>query len=462
MTTNDTPPPSGGPGPGDTGPGTPPPPPRPAGDGFFDSLRRTGVTRAEDRWVGGVAAGVAHRFGLDPLLVRGLLILSFFVTGAGLVLYGAAWLLLPEASDGRIHLQEAIRGRFDVAVLGAGLTIVAGIGWGGGIWPWWDGFPEWIAVLFWIGFWVAVVWLIVKLVRSRQQGGAAPPAAPAAPAAPAEAAPRPSAAPGPSPAPFEPAPRVSYASAPPAAPAPRTPAPTTPAVRAAGGGTIGVVVGLALLAGAALLAADIVLGLTMPVWGLWLGTTVAIVGAALVVTGLRGRRGGWLTAFAVLGLVATLVTWPFADRHTWWDEWPWDDGRGVTTSSGTTVSSGMVTPRSVAAAEEGVRVQFGEAWVDLTELDLTDVEPGSPVEVPIEMTAGRTVVEIPADAAVVASVDVSAGRFVWDVDGEYRTVDGFSGGPTTYTSDEASEAGGPVLLLDVDARAGEIVIQEDR
>jgi len=103
MTTNDSSEPGVPPGP--SGPA-----PRPAGNQFFDSLRRIGVARSDDRWIGGVAAGVGERYGLDPLLVRGLLVLSVFVGGIGLVLYGIAWLLLPERSDGRIHLEQTLRG----------------------------------------------------------------------------------------------------------------------------------------------------------------------------------------------------------------------------------------------------------------------------------------------------------------------------------------------------------------
>ena len=56
--------------------------------GFFASIRRGLFPRSEQRWVGGVAGGVAERIGWDPLLVRGLLIVSFFLGGLGLILYG--------------------------------------------------------------------------------------------------------------------------------------------------------------------------------------------------------------------------------------------------------------------------------------------------------------------------------------------------------------------------------------
>src|SRR5919205_1495461 len=69
---------------------------RPAGNSFFAWLRGLGIVRGEDRWIGGVASGVARRTGLDPILVRGLFILLAVFGGIGVLLYGAAWALLPE------------------------------------------------------------------------------------------------------------------------------------------------------------------------------------------------------------------------------------------------------------------------------------------------------------------------------------------------------------------------------
>ncbi|WP_415803501.1 PspC domain-containing protein, partial [Isoptericola cucumis] len=189
-----------------------------------------GVARSDDRWVGGVAGGIAERFGLDPLLVRGLLILSFFLTGAGIVIYAIAWALLPERRDGRIHLQQAIRGDFDVALLGAVVVMVIGFAWGDGLWSWGFGIFSWIGGLLWIAVWVAIIWLVVKLVRDRRGRRAGGPAGPAAgPAAGPQTGP--GGAPGqgggpvPSPAPwtpqdhFTPAPPAPYVATSAAAPA---------------------------------------------------------------------------------------------------------------------------------------------------------------------------------------------------------------------------------------------------
>lgn len=53
-----------------------------------------------DRKIAGVAAGVAHYFGLDPGLVRVAWVLSVLLAGAGGLLYLVLWVVLPEEPDG--------------------------------------------------------------------------------------------------------------------------------------------------------------------------------------------------------------------------------------------------------------------------------------------------------------------------------------------------------------------------
>lgn len=75
---------------------------------FFDSLRGSGLMRTNERWIAGVAGGVAYRFGLDPTLVRCVWVVLSLFAGVGLVLYGLAWALLPEESDGRIDRKSVV------------------------------------------------------------------------------------------------------------------------------------------------------------------------------------------------------------------------------------------------------------------------------------------------------------------------------------------------------------------
>lgn len=56
--------------------------------------------RTNERWIAGVAGGVAHRFDLDPTLVRCVWVVLSLFAGVGLVLYGLAWALLPRSPMG--------------------------------------------------------------------------------------------------------------------------------------------------------------------------------------------------------------------------------------------------------------------------------------------------------------------------------------------------------------------------
>jgi hypothetical protein len=69
---------------------------------------------------------LAYRLGWDPALVRGLFVVAALFSGVGLLLYGLGWLLWPEASDGRIHLEEAIRGRVSAGFWGGAIAAAGG------------------------------------------------------------------------------------------------------------------------------------------------------------------------------------------------------------------------------------------------------------------------------------------------------------------------------------------------
>lgn len=50
---------------------------------------------SRDRWIGGVAAGLAHYFEIDPLIVRVIFLVAFFGFGTGFLVYLVLWLLMP-------------------------------------------------------------------------------------------------------------------------------------------------------------------------------------------------------------------------------------------------------------------------------------------------------------------------------------------------------------------------------
>jgi len=109
-----------------TAPPTPPtehPAPSHRSDRFFAWVAGLGVARS-DGWIGGVGAGLASRLRIDPLVVRGVLVVAALFGLPMIFLYAAAWALLPDP-EGRIHLRELLHGRFQAAHVGilAGLLI---------------------------------------------------------------------------------------------------------------------------------------------------------------------------------------------------------------------------------------------------------------------------------------------------------------------------------------------------
>ncbi len=156
----------GGPYPGGQMPGR-------QGQNFFDWIRSQGIYRGRDRWIGGVASGIAHRLGVDPLIIRGVLIVLTIFAGLGVLAYGLAWALLPEP-DGRIHVQEAAAGRWTAGMTGALITTVIGFpSLGTGVWGW-DrfGFGAFVWTVFWVGGAIYVVYYLTQ--RNKTRNGATP------------------------------------------------------------------------------------------------------------------------------------------------------------------------------------------------------------------------------------------------------------------------------------------------
>ena len=82
-------------------PSTPPPGPPPySSPPLFRSLN--------DRKVAGVCGGVGLRLGIDPLILRVIIVVLSIFGGSGLVLYALGWLLIPEEGSDRSVAQRAI------------------------------------------------------------------------------------------------------------------------------------------------------------------------------------------------------------------------------------------------------------------------------------------------------------------------------------------------------------------
>ncbi|WP_181035040.1 PspC domain-containing protein [Arthrobacter sp. B0490] len=154
-------------------PAAPNPSGHPASSPFYRWIRGLDVTRAPDRWIGGVAGGVARRTGLDLALVRGIIVVLAVFGGIGVLLYGLAWALLPEP-DGRIHLEQAGRGSWTTGLTGAVALVTVGL-WGPNV-PFHGG-----GGFFWTVFWIGAVVLFVYWIVNRSSDGRTRPGMPGGP-----------------------------------------------------------------------------------------------------------------------------------------------------------------------------------------------------------------------------------------------------------------------------------------
>ncbi|WP_146083289.1 PspC domain-containing protein, partial [Rathayibacter rathayi] len=75
-------------------------------------------------WIGGVCAGIADRLGIDPLIVRGIVLVVAVLGGPALLLYAAAWLLLPD-QDGALPVARLLRGSLDRVHAAIGALVLA-------------------------------------------------------------------------------------------------------------------------------------------------------------------------------------------------------------------------------------------------------------------------------------------------------------------------------------------------
>jgi phage shock protein PspC (stress-responsive transcriptional regulator) len=373
--------------------------------GFYAWIHSLRTVRSPQRWLGGVVAGIADRVGLDRTLARALfVVLTLLTAGLTVLAYGLAWMVLPEP-DGRIHAREAGQGRWTSGMTGALVLTILGIvgaftppyGPDGG---WW-GFGGFVGL--------AVIGLFVWLVASRSTTRALPPGTATAPPAavgaehPVFLAPSDTAwyAGGPQPQPSGPAATAATASTastasegrdPMTAPYPpyqapyQPPAPVDRTPPSLSGSTQLLVIGLAVLAGAAVAGLKY-LGVFTAGWGvIWaasLATALGVMAIGVIVGAIAGRGGGGLTVTtAILVVPVLLATGGTFIRGDW--DGAWD---------------GVVEGDS----RSGYDLSFGTGQIDLTQ------EPGStdPTADPVRVDLSFSTAEltVPNDVDVYLTVD---------------------------------------------------------
>lgn len=485
---------------------------------FFDSLRGSGLMRTNERWIAGVAGGVAHRFDLDPTLVRCVWVVLSLFAGVGLVLYGLAWALLPEESDGRIHLEEALSGRFNAGLAGAiGMTIIGMSTFGSGFIPNWYVHEAGIAAALWPLFWLGLFILgIVFLIRRAQdrrarRKAARGPRGPQPWQAPAPgAAQTPGSRPGvqaggfasawDSSAPGSGTPAFnqsaggqswqsrSYRQRPPYQPMPMPVRPARPRRPGPGSSLSLAVLGLGLLTAAGVWYATAThhLGLLQGQF-LLIGILVALLGAGIVVSGLRRRHGGWMTVLGwpVLFVVAIPALATASIVPTSLARMPF----GVITDSAT-FGSTTVTWKELASSASGGSVTRSKDVGDLT-LDLRGMpaeEAGKLSTINAHLDVGTLRIKTDPNQRVTVKTDVDMGSVnsrasrAWTVDGkqmepdeeDLRAYDVAGNADSRYKSSHgglniaptlvspSGKDGLPAIMINASVDTGRIDVEESR
>ncbi|GAB3880802.1 PspC domain-containing protein [Terrabacter terrigena] len=421
-------------------------------DGLYTALRRPGIVRSRDgRWFAGVATGMARWLGVDPLVVRAGFILFSIFFGMGVALYLVLWLLMPD-EQGEIHVERALKHGEGSSIF---LLVVTGISvLGGG--PWWggdtQGFRFFGFVLLVVGAW----WFLTRTDTGRDLMASAPwkssgnRATPGSTTGtPTDPSADPTASGTSAAAPLHPA----YGSTGNAAAnagatltAPRPPAPTpvryrTPSIGFAGGL---LVLGLAITTG-------VVLSLVADGAG-WPGNHVAIgiasgvgmLGIAIVVAGIAGRRSG-LGFFAVVGVIAAALTTAAPAGL----DYPWQVGD----------RSYAVTSLTPAPTYE---LGLGDLKVDLTK---ADYKAAGTDTVTATVGAGQVTVVVPKDVPVTINARARAGalRATGSNEGDfsYESADpGLHAGGISWerTVHYGPKTGADEIVVDAEVGLGEIRI----
>src|SRR4051795_873213 len=90
----------------------------------YRALRRS----RDDRKVAGVAGGLGRHLDMDPTILRVLFFVLIFFGGAGLVMYAAMWLLVPEEGTEKaaIGASDSLRNALLIGVAVVAVLLVVG------------------------------------------------------------------------------------------------------------------------------------------------------------------------------------------------------------------------------------------------------------------------------------------------------------------------------------------------
>lgn len=384
----------------------------------YEQLRRS-VT---DRKVAGVAGGLGRHLNVDPTIVRVLLVVLCFFGGAGFLLYGVAWLLVPE--DGRAEATVSMGpGTRNGVLISAGVVaalLVVANGWGG------PGFP-WPVLLVGLGV------LVYLAVRDKE-----PTSGPGSPSV----APYPAA--GQVPVGHDPAGPASGVGpatgsgdqppVPPWLPAPEQALPPEPPRRRKVGPRLfGPTLALVAVALGCLGLYDASGGRVLE--SAYPALALAVVGAMLVLGAFAGRAGGLI----LLGVLSALALGASAVA---------DSVGGWEAADGDRVS---VTPTSTADVRSAYSVETGEVRLDLSEVRDPQNLDGRVIDVSAE--AGELVVVLPSGIRSEVDADI-------DGPGQVDLPDNSSGGIDT-TLNGSYGTGTGTVTINTNLSVGHIDVRTD-
>ena len=438
--------------------------PRVSGDQMRDvnRLRRSGT----DRYVAGVAGGLGRHFDVDPTVVRVLLAVLTFFGGAGVLVYAAVWLFVPEDGSDRAPIDVGPDSRRVVLVVAAALAlmIVFGSPFLDGSWGW--SFPFPLLVL-------ALVGVVVLTTRQRRERRAAGPPAPwgTPPATSSPTSPTPSFTAAPSFTATSPTstPPAGGPSAPPqegTAMSSTQTLPVTPSDRSGlpptGGGTgqappswmpppapayvppprprrTGLVLfwpTLALIAIALGTLGIVDVSGSVPI-SAYAALAVGVTGLMLLVGAFVGRPGGLIA----LGLVTTLALVVTSIV-------------GAATGGSTRDEDVRIAPTSTAGLGDTYAISTGTIVVDLS--GVRDVAALDGRFLDVTAKAGEIRVVLPA--GVNAEVDARV-RYAGQVDLGSSSRGGFDFS-TTRSLTSSTAPGTPTIDLDLATRVGQITVEQ--
>lgn len=342
------------------------------GDSFFDSVRAHRIVRPDGTPLAGVCAGLAQRWAVDPLLVRAAFVALAFLGGAGITLYAIGWLLLPDSNE-RIHAQEPFYGRvsssFAIALIIALLPLSSvGIG------------PVSTGFFFGpLGFAAAVATVAVVVIAAGRSDTEAASSASSGGFAAQEPHHTTGRVTPPEPSSTPPDRSELYADVTDGFMG-ADPRPTaSPRIV-----LVAVALLLILAAGTAFLLDHSALALadTNLVLAAFSAASI-LLGLTVLIFGMRGRRGGGLSALAIIVAlaafpVAAVVSLPEADHHILLGERTW-------------------TPTSAKEAEGGYSLIMGSLDLDVSELSRADID--------VSARMGNVTIEVGADQKVAVLAD---------------------------------------------------------